>query len=457
MKEGEALESGLLTKQIEKAQKKVEEYHFDQRKNLLEYDEVMDHQRKRTYGFRQSVLDGKNPRAMVLEMIDAQTADAVKRYAADDYGTASFATYVSGEYGVEFDPADFRGATFDEAVKIAQDRAGQAAPTFLQEAFDENLNPSEDAKDWKWQELARVLNTRYGLKLSDRELKKVGREQLDEFILAQGPAGDRRGQPRRRPAVPGQRLRRRELRRLGAAAVRVEGDGRGGPRQGLGRTARLGAGQGPGGVPAKRRRVPGAGGADGVPAGESPGRPAAGPGQPVPVRADAVSGQRRDRGTDPHRVAGEDQGTRSPGRAGASCRRPTTRRSTPSSPTRSAGRRRPSRRTRPSWPTGAGPRWGWRWTPRRSPGRREGWTAVEVFADAALSGATTLRPSFQALLAAMRAGQLDMVLAESLDRFSRDQEHIAGFYKLACFARVQVFTLAEGPRSPSCMSASRAP
>ena len=37
-----------------------------------------------------------------------------------------------------------------------------------------------------------------------------------------------------------------------------------------------------------------------------------------------------------------------------------------------------------------------------------------------------------------------MVLAESLDRFSRDQEHIAGFYKQARFAGVQVVTLAEG-------------
>src|SRR3954452_15212345 len=75
---------------------------------------------------------------------------------------------------------------------------------------------------------------------------------------------------------------------------------------------------------------------------------------------------------------------------------------------------------------------------------REGWTVVEVFADAAISGATTLRPGFQALLAAMRAGQLDVVLAESLDRFSRDQEHIAGFYKQATFAGVRVVTLAEG-------------
>ena len=183
MQEGEALESGLLTKQIEKAQKKVEEYHFDQRKNLLEYDEVMDHQRKRTYGARQSILDGRNPRAMLLEMIDSEIQRAVKRYAAEDYGAASFATYASGEFGIEYDPADFKGANYEEAVKIAQDRASQAAPTFMQEVMDENLNPDEDAKDWKWQELSRVINARYGLKTTDRDLKKIGREELDGYIL----------------------------------------------------------------------------------------------------------------------------------------------------------------------------------------------------------------------------------------------------------------------------------
>jgi preprotein translocase subunit SecA len=185
MQEGEALESGLLTRQIEKAQKKVEEYHFDQRKNLLEYDEVMDYQRKRTYGARQSILDGHNPRAMLLEMIDDQIAAAVKRYTADDYGASSFAQYAGQELGIEFAPADFRGADYDEAVKVAQDRAITAAPTFVQEVLDENLNPDEDPKDWKWQELSRVINTRYGLKTTDRELKKIGRDDMAEYILAE--------------------------------------------------------------------------------------------------------------------------------------------------------------------------------------------------------------------------------------------------------------------------------
>ena len=185
MQDGEALESNMLTKQIQNAQRKVEEYHFEQRKSLLEYDEVMDHQRKRTYGARQSILDGRNPRAMLLDMLDLQLIDAVKRYGAEDYGAASFAAYVSEEMGIEADPSDFRGVGFPEAVKIAQDRASQATPVFISEALEESLNPNDDPRDWKWQELTRAINTRYGLKLTDRDLKKVPREELDTYLIAE--------------------------------------------------------------------------------------------------------------------------------------------------------------------------------------------------------------------------------------------------------------------------------
>ncbi|MEC8736628.1 MAG: preprotein translocase subunit SecA, partial [Planctomycetota bacterium] len=51
MQDGEAIESKMVTRRVEAAQKKVEERNFEIRKNLLEYDEVMDEQRKRVYGF----------------------------------------------------------------------------------------------------------------------------------------------------------------------------------------------------------------------------------------------------------------------------------------------------------------------------------------------------------------------------------------------------------------------
>src|SRR5580658_9207703 len=56
---------------------------------------------------------------------------------------------------------------------------------------------------------------------------------------------------------------------------------------------------------------------------------------------------------------------------------------------------------------------------------REGWTSAGCFQDAGVSGATPLRQGYQALLTAARAGEFDVVVAEALDRLSRDQEDVA--------------------------------
>jgi site-specific DNA recombinase len=75
---------------------------------------------------------------------------------------------------------------------------------------------------------------------------------------------------------------------------------------------------------------------------------------------------------------------------------------------------------------------------------RQGWTIVEEFTDHALSGATLLRAGFQALMRDALNGRFNVVLAEALDRFSRDQEDTAGLFKRLTFAGVNIVTLAEG-------------
>ncbi len=190
MQEGEAIESGMVTKRIEKAQKKVEEWHFDQRKSLLEYDEVMDHQRKRVYGKRQEILDGKNPRATILDMIRDQIEKATVKFMDPDYGPASFAEYAANRLGVEYEAREFRGG-YEDARKDALDKAIGATPTTIQELIEENLNPDEDPKDWKWSELCRALNAKYGFQLSEKELKKIEMEKLAEYLIAKAEASIR--------------------------------------------------------------------------------------------------------------------------------------------------------------------------------------------------------------------------------------------------------------------------
>jgi len=76
---------------------------------------------------------------------------------------------------------------------------------------------------------------------------------------------------------------------------------------------------------------------------------------------------------------------------------------------------------------------------------REGWKIAGTYHDAAISGASvTLRPGVQALLQDAQRGAFDMVLAEALDRVSRDQADVATLFKHLRFAGVEIVTLAEG-------------
>ncbi|HXG12946.1 MAG TPA: preprotein translocase subunit SecA [Gemmataceae bacterium] len=185
MEEGQAIESRMVSRRIEAAQKKVEERNFDIRKNLLEYDEVMDHQRKRVYGYRQEILDGANCKLRILEMIRDQIDLAVDRFLDDDYGAACFAEFAAKRLGVEFDAADFARSDFAEAEKTARDKASRMVPTQIQEAIDENLSADVEPREWNWQAMAHAMNTRFGLKTTDRELKKIGRDNLMEYLTAQ--------------------------------------------------------------------------------------------------------------------------------------------------------------------------------------------------------------------------------------------------------------------------------
>nr|WP_313665934.1 recombinase family protein [Brucella intermedia] len=76
---------------------------------------------------------------------------------------------------------------------------------------------------------------------------------------------------------------------------------------------------------------------------------------------------------------------------------------------------------------------------------KEGWTVVEEYSDHAISGSSMIqRPGIQALIVDSTRGRFDMILAEALDRISRDQEDIAGIYKRMRYADVKMFTLSEG-------------
>ena len=84
MPDGEAIEAGIVTRSIESAQRKVEARNFDIRKQLLEYDDVANDQRKVIYQQRNEILDASDLAEMIDAMRDDCLADVVRQYVPAD-------------------------------------------------------------------------------------------------------------------------------------------------------------------------------------------------------------------------------------------------------------------------------------------------------------------------------------------------------------------------------------
>ncbi len=109
MKDGEAITHPMVTKAITRAQKKVENRNFEIRKNLLEYDEVMDIQRKEVYGLRERLLDGDDEhlRDVIEAFIEEVVSVNVEQgFAAEERDAGAIATWFQRHFGVACEESD---------------------------------------------------------------------------------------------------------------------------------------------------------------------------------------------------------------------------------------------------------------------------------------------------------------------------------------------------------------
>ena len=90
MEEGEAIESPMVTRAIEKAQKRVEEQNFSSRKHLLEYDDVMNQQRQVVYGMRNDALKGESDIEFLEPMITAISESIASKHSPENSNDAKW-------------------------------------------------------------------------------------------------------------------------------------------------------------------------------------------------------------------------------------------------------------------------------------------------------------------------------------------------------------------------------
>ena len=117
--DAEPLSQKMVSNSIERAQRQVEEHNFEMRKHVLEYDEVMDKQRKYIYGMRAEVLQDQDVTERLEQMVDDHVADLVAEYTpkdvdAQEWDPEGLLRSIKATYAFDADPGLLQAGDSDE-------------------------------------------------------------------------------------------------------------------------------------------------------------------------------------------------------------------------------------------------------------------------------------------------------------------------------------------------------
>ena len=141
MPEGEAIEAGMVTRSIESAQRKVESRNFDIRKQLLEYDDVSNDQRKVIYQQRNDILDAMDLTAQIASLREGSFTDLVRQFVPEEsveeqWDIQALQTVLHNEWHLELDLIKL----VQEAQAITDEDIVQAVVKAAHEHFETKIN-----------------------------------------------------------------------------------------------------------------------------------------------------------------------------------------------------------------------------------------------------------------------------------------------------------------------------
>ena len=183
MEEGMAIENKRISKGIERAQKKVEERNFAIRKNLLEYDEVMDYQRQVFYRLRQRILEGRDLAEMVQDSLTDSIADAVDNFLDPTYPARCAAEWAKSELDVTMDPSRIDLDDFDRLESDLKDKAKDEARNTIEMSIGEYFDPDVERKDWDYRGLASWAMRRFNVNLGISQMNRMEPEEIQAMLV----------------------------------------------------------------------------------------------------------------------------------------------------------------------------------------------------------------------------------------------------------------------------------
>ena len=195
MPEGEAIEAGMVTRSIESAQRKVEARNFDVRKQLLEYDDVSNDQRKVIYQQRNDILDATEMDAQITALREGSFTDLVRQYVPEEsveeqWDLAALERVLKDEWQIELPLRDKVSAataiTDDEILEMVLTAANDAFKLKLESVGVENFVSFErvvllQSIDSHWREHLSALDyLRQGIHLRGYAQKQPKQEYKRE-------------------------------------------------------------------------------------------------------------------------------------------------------------------------------------------------------------------------------------------------------------------------------------
>ena len=182
--EGMPIQHGRISKGIEKAQTKVEERNFESRKSLLEYDEVMDFQRKYFYGSRRKVIEGRDLKATIQQMIEDMINGACENILAKDYPFRCIAEWARGEFSVELEAKRLTGMDVEQIDELIKDLARKNVSNEISVALGEYLEDYDDPKTWKIEAMVKWAMSAFKVSLSAGKIRHMTADEIEETLIA---------------------------------------------------------------------------------------------------------------------------------------------------------------------------------------------------------------------------------------------------------------------------------
>ena len=182
LEEGMAIENKRISKGIERAQKKVEERNFSIRKNLLEYDGIMDAQRKYFYSLRQKILLGIDIEQIVCSMLEEAVDQAVYTYLKGDYASACIARWARENLGVPVQPTNLSSRELSELERHLKHLAAEEVRNTVSLELGEHIDEAEDPSRWDLRGVSRWAMSRFSVSISQGQLRKMNPQQIEDRI-----------------------------------------------------------------------------------------------------------------------------------------------------------------------------------------------------------------------------------------------------------------------------------